>query len=269
MGLKEAINRAGGKLFGRREEPVSPPFEVAIRCHKGNVREENQDRAARFETPLGALFIVADGVGGLTAGAKTAEMAVEGYGKYLSYVSRNMDPKAALETATQTVNEAIRNQYATTQQAMGSTVVLALLRHKTVLIGHAGDSRAYLIRNNAMSRLTRDHSIVQKMVDHGIISDAQSRSHPDASVLTRSLGQKDLKLEISETDLTQGDALLLCSDGLWGYVEENDIHAVVTASSLDAEKRCEALLDLALRAGGADNISIVFLVTSSLPQTNL
>ena len=262
MGLKEAIDRVGGKLFGRREEPVSPPIEFAIRCHKGNVRVENQDRAASFETPLGALFMVADGVGGLTSGAKAAEMAVEGYGRFLTTVNRNLDPKAALEMATQAVNEAVCNQYATTQQAMGSTVVLALLRHKTALIGHAGDSRAYLIRNNAMSRLTRDHSIVQKMVDHGIISDAQSRSHPDASVLTRSLGQKELKLEVSETELTEGDALLLCSDGLWGYVEESDIHGVATASSLNAEKRCEALLDLALKAGGADNISIVFLVIS-------
>lgn len=246
-------------MFKRTEDPVSSPVEAAIRCHKGNVREENQDRAASFKIPLGELFIVADGVGGLSSGAKAAEMAVEGYGKFLRSISRNTDPKIALQQATQSANESIGNEILATQQSMASTVALVLLRPGTAVIGHAGDSRVYLIRDGRMSRLTRDHSIVQKMVDHGIISDAQSRSHPDASVLTRSLGQRDVELEISETGLISGDALLLCSDGLWGYVDEGEIQAVATSPLLSVEETSDQLLDLALKAGGADNISVIFL----------
>ena len=113
-----------------------------------------------------------------------------------------------------------------------------------------------------MSRLTRDHSMVQKMVDHGIISDAQSRRHPDASVLTRSLGQKDMELELSEMKLAVGDALLLCSDGLWAYVEEDALREAVTSSLLTAEQCADTLLTLALQVGGADNIGIIFLRVS-------
>ncbi len=259
MGLRGAFGRIGEKLFKRMEDPVSPPVEAAIRCHKGNVREENQDRAAAFKIPLGDLFVVADGVGGLSSGAKAAEMAVEGYGKFLGSVNRDTDPKIALQQATQSVNESIGSEILATRQSMASTVALVLLRPGTAVTGHAGDSRVYLIRGGGMSRLTRDHSIVQKMVDHGIISDAQSRNHPDASVLTRSLGQRDVELEISETGLAEGDALLLCSDGLWGYVEEAEIQTVATSPLLSVEQTSDALLELALQAGGADNISVIFL----------
>lgn len=266
MALKSAFGRIGEKFFKRAEEPASPPVAAAIRCHTGRVREENQDRAGRFKVPIGELFIVADGVGGLSSGAKAAEMAVEGYGKFLGSVSRDTDSKIALQRATQSVNEAMGNEILTTQQSMASTVALALLRHQTAVVGHAGDSRVYLIRDGRMSRLTRDHSIVQKMVEHGIISDAQSRNHPDASVLTRSLGQRDVELEISETALMDGDALLLCSDGLWGYVDEGEIEAIATSSLAGVEETSDQLLELALKAGGADNISIIFLRVPEHPS---
>lgn len=261
MGMREMFGRVREKFNGD-EAQSSPPFDVAVRCHQGKMREENQDRAAIYTTPLGALLVVADGVGGLSGGALAAQTAVEGYGSFLASVDSGTDPNTALQRATQTVNQAICDNQVTTKQSMGSTVVLALVRGTTAHIGHAGDSRAYLIREDTMSRLTRDHSIVQKMVDRGIISDAQSRSHPDASVLTRSLGQKTMELELSETKLAAGDALLLCSDGLWAYVEEDALRETASSHLLTAEQSAEALLCRALEAGGADNIGIIFFRVS-------
>ena len=202
---------------------------------------------------------MADGVGGLSAGALAADLTVEGYGNFLASAHRGTDPNIVLQMATQAVNQAICDKQLTAKQSMGSTVALALVRGTTAYIGHAGDSRVYLIREDTMSRLTRDHSMVQKMVDHGIISDAQSRRHPDASVLTRSLGQKDMELELSETKLASGDALLLCSDGLWAYVEEDALREAVSSPLLTAEQHADALLTLAMQVGGADNIGIIFL----------
>jgi protein phosphatase len=258
MGLKEMFGRVRERFNGD-EEQGSPLLEAAVRCHKGKVREENQDRAAIYTTPIGTLCVVADGVGGLSAGSLAAEMAIEGYGSFLASVDRGTDPNIALQHATQTVNQAICDQQLTARQSMGSTVALALVRGTTAHIGHAGDSRVYLIRKDTVSRLTRDHSIVQKMVDHGIISDIQSRSHPDASVLTRSLGQRAVELELSETKLAAGDALLLCSDGLWAYVEQDALCKAASSALLTAEHCADALLNLALQVGGSDNIGLIFL----------
>jgi protein phosphatase len=244
---------------GPAEHSAFPEVDVAVRCHQGKVREENQDRAVACSTPLGALLLVADGVGGLKSGALAAEMTAEGYEKFLLAVDHEIDPALALQQATYAVNEAITSEYESSQQSIGSTVALVLLRSSNLYIGHAGDSRVYLIREGQLSRLTRDHSIVQKMVDHGIITDAQSRTHPDASVLTHSLGQPSAELELAEMPWQPGDSLLLCSDGLWGYVSEETLQATASQADHTAEEIADALLDLALEAGGADNISIVFV----------
>jgi serine/threonine protein phosphatase PrpC len=244
-------------VLGPAEDAAYPSVDVAIRCDVGKVREENQDRAVAVATMLGALFIVADGVGGLKSGALAAQMAVDGYGKYLATADRETEPATALQQATQVVNQAIVGEAA--EQAMGSTVALLLLRATKAYIGHAGDSRVYLIRGGEMSLLTSDHSIVQKMIDHGILTEAQSRTHPDASVLTRSLGQPNVELELAEMDWAPGDALLLCSDGLWGYISEEALREAACAPAGTADEMADRLLDLALEAGGGDNISIIFL----------
>jgi hypothetical protein len=143
---------------------------------------------------------------------------------------------------------------------MGSTVAFALLRDGRAVIGHVGDSRVYHLRAGRLLRVTRDHSAVQNLIDHGVLTEAQARNHPDASVLTRSLGQKaEVQVDLTTLDLAHGDILLLCSDGLWGCVNDQDIAAVAASPSLGAQGSADALLDLALRAGGPDNISIEYV----------
>ena len=127
-------------------------------------------------------------------------------------------------------------------------------------IAHAGDSRAYLARDHRLNLLTRDDSLVERLISQGVLTPAQAREHPDSSVLTQAIGQRsEVTLTIEEFTLRPGDALLLCSDGLWGYAAHAEIEAIALASNISVTGVAEALLNLALQGGGGDNISLQFL----------
>jgi PPM family protein phosphatase len=237
-------------------------------CDRGKVREENQDSVRHSAIPLGELFLVADGIGGYQGGATASRMVVEGFHTHLAAQPANYPAKDALRQACTSTNASIHaagHNGDPSVQRMGSTVVLALLQtglngKLVAYIGHVGDSRAYLIRDRQMRRVTTDHSAVQALLSRNLLTEEEARNHPDSSVLTRSLGHRpDVEIEIGEMPLQPGDALLLCSDGLWGYVADGDIAAVATESELAAQTVADTLLHQALAAGGQDNIGIEFI----------
>jgi PPM family protein phosphatase len=245
-------------------------------CDRGKVREENQDTVRSATIPLGELFLVADGIGGYQGGATASRMVAEGFYEQLASQPAGYPAEAALREACAQTNASIQ---ATAQssdpslQRMGSTVVLALIQTESsqsiAFIGHVGDSRAYLIRNNQMTRLTTDHSAVQALLNRNLITEEQALYHPDASVLTRSLGHRpDIEIDINRVPIEPGDGLLLCSDGLWGYVAEEDIAAVATDSELSAQTIADTLLHQALAAGGQDNIGIEFVRIEALADAS-
>ena len=244
-------------------KPVNAQLSVGAKTHTGKVRTENQDRMGRFLSPFGELFIVADGMGGHQGGALAAAMLTDGFENYLRQLPPTLSAKAALQQVAQQINAEIyqrANSGDPTTAKMGSTLVLALVKGGQVLIGHAGDSRAYLVRQNRMTRLTKDHSAVQKMIDYNMLTEAEARDHPDASVINRAFGQaQDIELEISEPlPIAPGDGLLLCTDGLCGYVDDSEVANVIGRYD-DASKIADALVDLALSAGGEDNVTVQFL----------
>lgn len=254
-------------------------------CDRGKVREENQDSIRSAAIALGDLFIVADGIGGYQGGATASRMVVEGFLSQLAARPANYPADHALAEACSYTNASIHaaaNTGDPAYQRMGSTVVLALVQPgadggntgevasfgPNAWIGHVGDSRAYLIRGGQMTKITNDHSAVQALISRNLITEEEARNHPDASVLTRSLGHRpDVEIEIDRVPLQGGDSLLLCSDGLWGYVHDADIAAVATDPNLSVEKIAEYLLDLALSAGGHDNIGIEFLRIGGIAPT--
>jgi protein phosphatase len=240
-----------------------PALRVGARTHQGKVRSENQDRMGRFLSPIGELYIVADGMGGHEGGATAAAMAIDGFDAHLKQVPAGTPPGDALQQAAARTNAEIyraANSGDPRTAKMGATVVLGLLRDGELLIGHAGDSRAYLFRDGRLLRLTRDHSVVQKMIDHHMLTEEEARDHPDSSVITRALGQKpDFELELSEPlALRPGDGLLLCSDGLCGYVDDAAIEEIVSRHD-EAQEVTDALIEAALAAGGEDNVTVQFL----------
>lgn len=235
--------------------------------HVGKVREENQDRVTSFVTDYGELHIVADGMGGHRGGATAASMVVNGFEDF--FRDRKAPPGTpladALCQATRATNQAIfsaANAGNPETTKMGSTVVVAVWRaeESELTVGHVGDSRAYLFRDGALMQITHDHSLVQRYIDAGMMSESDGRQHPDSGVLTRSMGQRpEVEMDVKPpVKMQEGDAVLLCSDGLCGYVEDEAIAQALNAAT-EAQEAADRLLDLALKAGGEDNVSIQVL----------
>ncbi|MGA9772641.1 MAG: PP2C family serine/threonine-protein phosphatase [Blastocatellia bacterium] len=238
-------------------------LRVGAKSHTGNVRTENQDRMGRFPSPFGELYIVVDGMGGHKGGATAAAMTVDGLETHLRSIPTETLPEQALQLAAQRTNADIykkANALDPDTANMGATLVLCLVTGTRLIVAHAGDSRAYLFRDGKLSRLMRDHSVVQRMIDHNMLTEEQARDHPDANIITRAFGQKpEIELEISAPlDLKEGDGILLCTDGLCGYVDDQTIERVIGTQS-DAQQITDGLIDLALSVGGEDNVTVQFL----------
>jgi len=191
-------------------------------------------------------------------------MAVEHFYAHLAALPREFPVGNAIRAAAARANEKIFAAAKTPgapNEGMGATVVLAVVQEGQdgthAWVGHIGDSRAYLMRAGRLHRLTTDHSAAQDLLSHNIISKEEVLRHPDAAVLTRSLGlQPEVEIDIEQHPLAVGDTLLLCSDGLWGFVPEREIQKVVETPGLTLETAAHNLLELALAAGGHDNIGI-------------
>jgi len=262
--------------------PQQFSFSFAETCDRGLVREENQDSVLRTMTPLGDLLMVADGMGGYQGGAVASRIAVDSISAYFASLPADYLPAKAIRESIIRANAEIitaASAPGSPYAHMGSTVVMALLQPKganqdhsptspnvdanagiRAWIGHVGDSRAYHVRDRRLFRITSDHSAVQAMLDRNLITPEQALNHPDSSVLTRSLGHEaELDPDIDSVQLEPGDSLFLCSDGLWGFVDERAIEAVAANSALDVETASAALLELALAAGGHDNVGIEFV----------
>jgi protein phosphatase len=236
----------------------SRSIESSLRCHPGLVRKENQDRVGRVDIPLGELFLVLDGVGGKTGGSQAAALGRGEYFRFLAKVPAGSDPEDGLQQATTWVNARLADARQTgpaEMQEMASTVALVLISGDQAYVGHIGDSRVYRVRAGDCKILTEDHSVVQRMIAQGILSSEQARSHPNASVLTRSLGQPEARMDISAHEVQAGDLMLICSDGLWGYTSPAELEETLLAGGGTAAI-ADRLLELALAGGGGDNISV-------------
>jgi protein phosphatase len=246
------------------EIPVSgqPVILFAEECERGTLHEENQDSVLHVRIALGDLLIVADGTGGHTGGAIASRMVVEYFYLHLAALPRDYPADSAIREAVERVNAKIvatASAPGSPHPHMGSTVVVALLQQDAAgthaWVGHVGDSRAYLLRAGRLHRLTTDHTAVQSLLDHNLISPEEALHHPDAAVLTRILGQQpEVEIDLERHPLAIGDTLLLCSDGLWRFVPEQEIQAA--AAGLIMESTAHDLLELALAAGGHGNIGI-------------
>ena len=239
---------------------------IGARSEKGR-REDNQDKMTAFSTPLGTFYIVADGMGGHRGGAEASHSVLEGYRKHLQVFPEAADFADVLQHATALTNAEILAAGRSGDPAiagMGSTVVMAMLRSSPggmeVLTAHIGDSRAYLLRGGKLTQLTRDHSAVQRMVDEQLITAEAARTHPDLNVLTRAIGkQAEIEIEVGKRlSLYPGDTILLCTDGLWGHVSDEQI-AYELSVDRSASETADTLIQVALEQGSDDNITLQIL----------
>jgi protein phosphatase len=167
---------------------------------------------------------------------------------------------AAVRMANTRVLEAMRKD--ARLRGMGTTVVACLADDTTMSVAHVGDSRAYLIRDKQLSRITNDHSWVFEQVQAGMLTEAEAEKHPLRNVITRALGGAlQVSPDASEIECREGDVYLLCSDGLTGMVPEDDILRLVTDNTADLEKACEELIKEANERGGLDNVTAILIKT--------
>lgn len=240
-----------------------PEIEVAVLSERG-LRDENQDWMSWTENSWGECCIVADGMGGYRGGATASRMTVEGLERHLAEAPAEWTFAQALQQAIQKTNEEVyRGAHGGNPDIanMGSTVVIALLARGQLQVAHIGDSRAYLFRRGRLNLLTKDHTSVQRMVDAGLITAEDAREHPEAHVLSRAVGtQPEVEIEIKDpTPLRPGDGILLCSDGLSGYVTDDQIEQTLRQRRSEVQSIPKVLVDLALAAGSDDNITVQFV----------
>lgn len=237
----------------------------------GMKRMQNED-AYLINDEIG-LYMVADGMGGHVGGEFASKMAVVTVEEVLKTLRQDPDATQIHGVNTQGANPGDQLRHAITeagrkihQQAlydeslrgMGTTAVAILCEQDKLYIANVGDSRTYLLRDNQITQLTEDHSLVTEQIKAGMIKPDEARSHKLKNIITRSVGyQEEVDTDVKEFTPQPGDQLLMCSDGLSNLLEDQEILSIV--SSHELSEVCETLINQANRRGGDDNITVVFL----------
>lgn len=240
-------------------------MKIASKTDTGLVRNSNQDSYAAGELMDGTAWaVVCDGMGGANGGNVASANGVKIISEYISSsYHENMNSnsiKTLLQSAICGANVRLYEMARTIESldGMGTTVVAVIVSGGVAHIAHAGDSRAYLVRDNKLSQITKDHSMVQSMLDKGQLTPEEALNHPKRNVITRALGVgENIEFEYNEIDFLTGDRILICTDGLTNFVSVDDIEKVIYDNNFYDYP--QMLIDLANKGGGGDNITIVVL----------
>jgi serine/threonine protein phosphatase PrpC len=227
------------------------------------IRSGNEDNFFAEADERRGVFVVADGMGGHAAGEVASEMAVQIVARNLLPLTTVLDRGAAerLAQAMKDANRAIYDRMLAEvdKQGMGTTASVLVLSDNQFLIGQIGDSRIYLLRDGALTQLTKDHSYVQEQVDAGLLTPEQARYHPYSNVITRCVGASEsVEADIYEGEMKPGDVFLLASDGLTGMVDDRRLQAMLLARS-GPGRIVDALIAEANGRGGLDNITAIVI----------
>lgn len=229
----------------------------------GSVRSSNQDAYLSGYLPGGAVWMtVCDGMGGANGGNIASLTAVDviSSGFDAANVTAETDVAALLLELLEKANRAVyeKAQQEPSLAGMGTTAVVAVVVDGRCTIAHVGDSRAYLFRDHTVRQLTEDHSIVQELVRLGELTAEQARNHPRRNIITRAVGvSPQVEPDVTTIDFRAGDTLLACTDGLSGYLGEEELGDYM--NHYKGQDLIDHLLDHALQAGGADNITVAVI----------
>ncbi|QHT67006.1 Stp1/IreP family PP2C-type Ser/Thr phosphatase [Rhodocytophaga rosea] len=234
-------------------------FQFGNHTDVGKVREANEDYLGYFENANGHLFVVCDGMGGHAGGATASQLAVDSIRRFFEHGFYDNLPEAM----RQSILFANQQIYAHANQnthlrGMGTTCVVVIIRNDEVYYAHVGDSRLYLQSAKGLKRLTKDHSVVQEMVDQGMLKEEEAENHPRKNQLTRALGTlPEVEVEVSQQPFhpAMGDTLLICTDGLNGMINDTTIQQILS-ERIPIQNKAMKLVQLANDAGGYDNITV-------------
>lgn len=228
----------------------------------GRKRKVNQDYVFASQQPIGKLsnlFIVADGMGGHNAGDYASKYTVETIVEEASALEET-EPEKILGHAIKVANDKIRRKAGEDSNlaGMGTTVVAAVCQDGELCVANVGDSRLYLIRDT-IRQITKDHSLVAEMVRMGGLAKEAARNHPEKNIITRAIGaSRTVNVDFFTVELTKGDMILMCSDGLTNMLEDEEILSIIQTED-DIRSRAHALVKAANDNGGLDNIAVVLI----------
>jgi serine/threonine protein phosphatase PrpC len=238
-------------------------LKIVAKTDAGKVRKSNQDSYAAGELPNGVAWaVVCDGMGGSAGGNIASSTAVKMISEQITSGYREGMSTLSIEnilvTAITNANISIFDMSRANEElkGMGTTVVAAIIANNVVYIAHAGDSRAYLVSEDGIKQITKDHSVVQAMVETGELTPEQAKIHPRKNLITRALGvNEDIKIDFCEQVFSNDNVLLMCTDGLTNYVEADDIYNITSSGKY--YEFADKLVELANNNGGGDNITVV------------
>ncbi len=231
----------------------------------GRRRKLNQDTVYSCEHPLGNLnnlFIVADGMGGHKAGDYASAYTVKAIEREVE-VCEDKSPIKILREAITVANMEIYEKASTEPDfaGMGTTVVAATVSDDVLYVANVGDSRLYLI-DKGITQVTKDHSLVAELVRKGSLDETQAKLHPDKNIITRAIGAApSVEIDFFEVELSEGDIILMCTDGLTNMVDDDEILRIVRCG-VDVPEMAENLIKMANHNGGKDNIGVVIIESS-------
>ena len=283
--MRMTRNANGKEVSARMSDTIirSPRGEVGFASNVGRVRPVDEDSILAVELRMAflseprtrLLLMVADGMGGHNRGEVASRIAIQTVARSLLPVLTSEEdiPRATyyrvLGAAVARANQAIflEAERHPEYEGMGTTLSLAVADGRSLHVANAGDSRVYIVNEREIFQVTRDHSLVQEMVDRGELRPEEAKHHPRKNVITMALGvYEEVTPDIGCLTMEPGDSVLLCCDGLINHVEDEDIHRVVVETS-DPQRACEILVGLANRGGGTDNISVIIARAPPLSRT--
>jgi serine/threonine protein phosphatase PrpC len=252
---------------------LSDKLEIVNVSDTGRRRPHNED-STLTDAELG-LAVLADGMGGYKAGEVASAIAVTSIHEEMKSRLQSLGNtttalrKEGQSKQLQTLKEAIIHSnseiYRTAQKdsqchGMGTTVIAALFRDNAIAIAHVGDSRVYRLRNNQFKQVTKDHSLMQELIDRGLYTAEEAAKNTPRNLVTRALGiDKDVNVDVAEQPVFPGDIYLLCSDGLNDMVDDEEIHLTLSKYSANLVQAAEELVRLANAKGGKDNTSVILV----------
>jgi protein phosphatase len=252
-------------------------LKVAVVTDLGNIRTNNEDTGLFFRVAdpqvtreKGALLMVADGMGGHAAGEVASKMAADTISKeyFKNGAAGNIEKSLSkiFALANKNIYEASSANQAL--RGMGTTCTALVVVNNLVYYAHVGDSRAYMVKKNSIARITTDHTYVQQLVQEGQITAAEAEEHPQRNILTNAMGTKpQIRIDTGQFDLPfeENDSLLVCSDGLYDYLDDAEIAAMVNGNS--PQEAADALVAEAKKRGGHDNITVVLAAKTGTTAT--
>ncbi|WP_208589221.1 Stp1/IreP family PP2C-type Ser/Thr phosphatase [Gracilibacillus suaedae] len=238
-------------------------MKYVYQSDKGKVRKLNEDAVAVFPRENALLAVVADGMGGHQAGDVASKLTIEQIEKMWSELDEpleHLDLESWLADAIKKVNNVVyeKAQSDSACQGMGTTIVVAICTAQELVIGHIGDSRAYLFNPSTWKQVTADHSLVGELVRTGQLSEEDAQVHPKRNVILKALGtERELEPDIFHAKWDKYERLLICSDGLTNKITDEELHHIIMQTEDD--KLTQTLIDLANERGGEDNITLAII----------